>query len=49
MAKLKLRSAETVEEVDWLLGGGMSERELFELRRAEWVRLVVADVKSRMK
>lgn len=29
--------------------GSMSERELFELRRAEWVRLVVADVKSRMK
>lgn len=29
--------------------GSMSEREWFEFRRAEWVRLVVADVKSRMK
>ena len=24
MSKVRLRSAETVEEVDWLLGGGMS-------------------------
>lgn len=28
MAKLRLRSDETVEEVDWLLGGGMSPHEV---------------------
>ena len=30
MAKLRLRSDETVEEVDWLLGGGMSPVQICE-------------------
>lgn len=30
MAKVKLRSEETVEEVDWLLGGGMSPFQICE-------------------
>lgn len=30
MSKVKLRSAETVEEVDWLLGGGMSPFQICE-------------------
>lgn len=34
MAKLKLRSAETIEEVDWLLGGGMSAFQICEAMQA---------------
>ena len=34
MAKVKLRSAETVEEVDWLLGGGMSPHQICESMQA---------------
>ena len=30
MSKLRLRSDETVEEVDWLLGGGMSPVQICE-------------------
>ena len=30
MSKVRLRSAETVEEVDWLLGGGMSPVQICE-------------------
>ena len=30
MSKIKLRSAETIEEVDWLLGGGMSAMQICE-------------------
>ena len=34
MAKVKLRSEETVEEVDWLLGGGMSPFQICEAMQA---------------
>ena len=34
MAKVKLRSTETVEEVDWLLGGGMSPHQICEAMQA---------------
>lgn len=34
MSKVKLRSAETVEEVDWLLGGGMSPFQICEAMQA---------------
>lgn len=30
MAKVRLRSDETIEEVDWLLGGGMSPVQICE-------------------
>lgn len=30
MSKVRLRSGETVEEVDWLLGGGMSPAQICE-------------------
>ena len=56
MSKIKLRSAETVEEVDWLLGGGMSPVQICEamqstpgaIAKAAW-RVGRSDIFSRFE